>query len=333
MIRLFITLVSFFFLCFGSLYAEINLDPRGNRGVNNWTRYASIRLESKKTFFKAKEKIPVHIKIKNKGYQVIRIYPYSQTQQSFKLFLSDQHGKEILQKFNPISWNKQERGEQIFNIEQDELKEIILGVGESFERIIYLNDFYNASDFKNDQEYRLWLYYYPSQRNFFVRSENTILFRIAENAFPQEKFPSNKKRNTLSISPEETVYLFLSSEMQKNWPNHLKYINLKKYITAYNNYAARYLETAPEQRKFILEEFSAYLRTQPAASLKKFRIIRTEIERDEGGEIIDDGRHFVDVLGVRENINSLTRYEYRYTLEKENNGFWKIIYVDAKILP
>ena len=326
----------FFLLCFlcpAVLRAELNLDPRGDQSLNNWSRYASVRIEIERTRFGFGEDIPIHIKVKNSGYQTIRIYPYAKANQTFQFFLSDRQGREIPQQFNSAAWKKREKGSEIVNLKRQRIKEVIIGPEESFEKVLYLNDFY---DLKPKQDYRLWLYFYPGQSNIFVRSENLVTFRIDAN-LQQRKGGGSfflKKGTFLHLSPEETIYLFLSAEMQKNWPHYLKYLDLKKYITAYGHYAARYVEADPHQRELVLKEFSTFLVREPAAALKSFRLLDARPETTADGDLADKGRYLVSVMGVRKKGAYLNRYEYHYTLEAQvqPEGFWKIVHVQANLI-
>lgn len=334
-IRILILLFCCFF-CLKFLRAELNLDPRGDQSLNNWSRYGSLRLEIDRTRFSSDEDIAIRIKVKNRGYQTIRIYPYANPRQTFQFFLSDEQGREIPQQFDPEAWEKRERGSAIVDLKKQRVKEIILGPEESFEKILYLNDFY---DLEANRNYRLWLYFYPGknpgQSNFFVRSENLVTFYIDKKRSQKKYHAFPKEVEDLALSPEETVYLFLSAEMQKNWPHYLKYLDLKKYITAYNHYASRYLEAEPRERGFILEQFSTFLISEPAARLKSFRVLDAKPERGRDRTLIEDGRYFVRVMAVREKQAYLKRYEYIYALERQRRakGFWKIVHVEAKLIP
>ena len=325
-----LSFLSSFLLLPAMLYSESNLDPRGDQSLNHWSRYASVRLELERTRFSSGEEIPVQIKVENKGYQTIRIYPYAKPNQTFQFFLTDRQGREIPQDFDPIAWKKRERGSEIVSLQRERVKEIILGPKESFVKVLYLNDFY---DLKAKQNYRLSLYFYPGPGDLFTRSENLVSFRIEKERYKKRKSLSYTKEK-LELSPEETVYLFLSAEVQRNWPDHLKYLDLKKYITVYSAYASRYAEAENTEREFILEEFSTFLRSMPAGRLTKFRLLNAEaLEGLEGNFSRGSGsRYLVRVLGVREERSLLKRYEYRYTLEAQKGGFWKIIHIQAKLI-
>ena len=338
MLWFFLTVFLFsFYPASPSVEAVPKRDIRGDQTENYWSRYGRIRLSAEKTLFHSNEDIPIRIRAENQGSYVIRIYPSSLPESTFQLFLADHQGREVSQERNDLSSQKRENGLPTVNFQGHEIKEIILAPGEVFEKVLYLNDFYQL---KKGQEYRLSCYFYPDQRFvFFARSQNSLRIRIhaQDQSILTEGTEPYSRRGSLSLpqlslSPEETVYLFLSAEMQEKWENYLKYLDLPKYITSYQDFAASYAKTHPNQRPAMLERFAFFLTTQPADSLKKFRILDTTIERGPRGVPIEEGRTFVQAEGVREKNDYRVRYKYRYTLEAGKNGFWKIVHVEANLI-
>ncbi|MBI3394562.1 MAG: hypothetical protein HY042_01885 [Spirochaetia bacterium] len=111
-------------------------------------------------------------------------------------------------------------------------------------------------------------------------------------------------------------------------------MELRKYITAYDRFSARYVQSPDEDRPEILSEFSKYLTHHPADRLRRFKIVSQDRERSRDGEVIDGGRAFVKVQADREANGYNVTYEYTYTLEKADNadGFWRIVFVSARVL-
>ncbi len=312
-------------------------DIRGDQTENYWSRHGKIRLSAEKSLFHKHEDIPIRVRAENQGNYVIRIYPSSISESTFQLFLIDHLGNEVKQERNYLSKQNRENGLPTVNFQGQEIKEIILAPGEVFEKVLYLNDFYQL---KKGKEYRLSCYFYPDQRfSFFTRSQNSIRIQIHsqdQSILTERRKPYSQRVNQnlskLSLSPEETVYLFLSAEMQEKWENYLKYLDLSKFITSYQNFAASYAKTHPNQRPFVLEQFALFLTTHPADRLKKFRILETKIEKGPRGIPIEEGRTFVQAEGVREKNDYRVRYKYRYTLETGKSGFWKIVHVEASLI-
>jgi len=207
--------------------------------------------------------------------------------------------------------------------------------GESFQKTLCLNNYYR---FIPGTEYRVVGYFYPDfRRRFFVRTSNIERFRIDINR--EKYYRSHGEKNFYrdvvpALSPEETVYLFLSAELKKNWNNYMKYLNMRKFITAYDRFASKYTVASEREKPVILREFEKFLTGQPADRLISFQIIKKEFDRSDSGEIKVNGRAYVTVRAKRQSMGFSIVYHYRYVLERvrERYGFWKIVHVTAKII-
>lgn len=306
-------------------------DPRGDATINYWSRYATVELSANKVRYENGEDIPLQIKIKNTGYQVIRIYPDARPNTTFQVSVSDKQGREIPQKFNPKRYDQQKHGDLVIDQQGRQVKEIILAPNESFEKQISLLNFYKL---KPNQEYRVSVYFFPNrQHNLFVRSQNIVHLRLVPHkaSLVANITKTGEEPLQQALSPEETVYLFLSAEIQHKWGNYLKYIELPKFITCYSTYAARYVHATQVEKTIVLREFSEFLVSEPADHLKNFRILESYPERDTQGDIAEEGRYMVKALALREKGNYQVRYKYIYTLESQDNGFWKITHVNANL--
>jgi hypothetical protein len=320
------------------LAAETRRDMRGDESIDYWSRYGQVNLEFERVQFRAGEDIPLKFRVRNVGYQVIRIYPSSRPISTYRFLVTDRQGRELPVRFNQRSYNAREHGSRtVVDFQGDLTKEVILHPGETFEKSFYLNDFY---DLTPGAEYRVSAYFFPDQRfEYFVRSGDMNRIRIdARKTPPAPLLRDDEPGSSVArpqISPEETIFLFLSAEMRQNWKNYLKYLELPRYITAYDRYASQYVQSGSQERAEILREFATYLTGNPADRLVRFKVTGVEPERDAGGRIIADGRSFVKVLGVRDSDGFVLQYEYTYTLEPgggEDRGFWKIVYVEARLI-
>lgn len=317
-----------------SLFAEFDL--RGDRSINYFSRYGRTRLQLSKTLFEPGENIPVKFRIKNKGYTTIRIYPSFFTGKTFMFQVTDMAGRELTMLAEAWQDRTDERGEPIKQIFGDLVKEIILHPGESFEKEILLNKLYK---FEPGGEYRIRGYFYPDyRRKFFTATVNVIKVRLAtrgENNRGKELFNRELSYDSMpQLSPEETVYLFLSAEMRKNWKNYLKYLEIRKYITAYDRFASHFASASVIEKPRILKRFAMFLRGEPADSLKHFKIIKKEFDRTGSGEIKESGRAYITVHAERESKGYSVLFNYVYSLERVRNspGFWKITHVTANII-
>ncbi|MBI3394563.1 MAG: hypothetical protein HY042_01890 [Spirochaetia bacterium] len=147
-------------------------DARGDATVNVWSRYAEVALDFDRTMYRVGEDIPVRFRVSNTGTQVIRVYPSNDPARTFQFMVTDKTGREIPMQFDKPRFQKRENGDKtVVSLQGDRSKEIILHPGETFEKRVFLNDFYRLPP---GSEYRITGYYYPDARqNMFVRSRNT----------------------------------------------------------------------------------------------------------------------------------------------------------------
>ena len=310
-------------------------DVRGVPTINQFSRYGEATLKFRKTLYEPGEKIPVTFRIRNRGYTTIRIYPSLRPNRSFQFLVTDRNGREVPLRFNSAAHQRREHGRRTVNHLGEAVKEVILHPGESFQKVIFLNDFYQLEP---GRRYRIRGYFYPDARNgFFVRTVNMSLLRIARNRELNYRTRGSQDffRDSLpAISPEETVFLFLSAEMRRNWRNYMKYLDLRKYIMAYDRFASKYAAASQLEKPILLRRFERFLTGEPADRLKSFRITKKEFDRSENGEIIPGGRAYITVRAERRNESFSLFYNYRFVLEhsRVREGFWKIVYVTAEIV-
>lgn len=315
-------------------------DARGDETVDYWSRYARAELALERSLFRGGDDIAVRFRVSNTGVRALRIYPQDGPNRTWQLMVTDRQGRELPLEFNAASYARREHGNQrIEDLYGSPVREVILQPGETLERMLYLNDFFRLSP---GGEYRLIGYFYPDARNeFVVRSSVTLSLRIrsaqsaAHGAAPGRFQAPDGSAQQMGLSAEETVYLFLSAEMQRNWENYLKYVELSRYITSYDRFSSRFARAQEAERPSILEEFAAYLCGDPADRLRRFRILSAEPERDEDGATMMDGRMFVRASALREAEGYSAQYEYTYTLERARGGeagFWKIVQVEARLI-
>ena len=314
-----------------ALSSEARRDPRGDYTINHWSRYTRIELTSAKGRYAPGESIPIRFRIKNIGYQNLRIYPHAAPNKSFRFLVLDPEGREVPPRLHAKDYPSQQK--RIVNLAGDPVKEIILAPGEAFERKIDLALYYKLLP---GRSYRIKGYFWPDARfaEVFLRSENLLRLRVLKEGHRPVRRSNLYTRNPSEpiLSPEETVYLFLSAEMRRNWKNYLKYLDLRRFITAYDRFAARYVQAAPADKQDVIRDFQEYLISEPSDRLQKFRILSSEPERSADGRIPQQGRFFVKVAALRSASGFSSRYEYTYTLEKKTdkgNLYWQIVYVEA----
>ncbi len=307
----------------GSVFAERTTNARGDESINTVRRYTTVDLHVEHYRFEPGKSIVLKFQIKNSGYQTIRIYPFEPAEKTYQFEVLDSSGYEL----RPVSYQDSGRDMErkaVVNLSGQHVREIILQPGESFEKTIDLSNYY---DFKPGQTYRITGYFFPDARhNVFLRSRDSVELHINDRKSKYMFDRPELEEEQAGLSPEETVYLFLSAEMRRNWKNYLKYLDLGRYITSYDRFSGRYASAAPPDRRRILQEFSRYLTADPTDRLRRFKITGTRRT-----EVAD--RAEVTVEALRMSGGYRVAYEYTYTLERsEREGFWKIIHVVARVL-
>ncbi|MBL8020180.1 MAG: hypothetical protein JNM27_10990 [Leptospirales bacterium] len=314
------------------LFAETRPDMRGDATVDDVSRYVDVRLDLDRILYSPGQDIPVRYRVTNRGYRIFRLFPNEDARRSFQFLVEDKAGHEITPIEKPRTMRREDGGKPVRDLVGNAVKEIILHPGETFEKTIYLNDLY---DFKPGEEYRVCAYFKPeSDSEAVVRSRGWTRLRLER----VKQAPLAESQDVVGdpgqgLSPEETVYLFLSAELKKNWSHYLKHLDLTRYITSYDRYALQFAGASDLERPDIIRKFSTYLTTRPSDQLKRFRITRTDYEKDRDGELATRGNAKVTVQADRDSDGFQVRYEYVFTLVRaEQPGFWKIVHVSARVM-
>ncbi|MEQ8352256.1 MAG: hypothetical protein RH862_12275 [Leptospiraceae bacterium] len=316
-------ILTFLGLTTGSVFAEKTTNARGDESINTVRRYTSVDLHMEQYRFEEGKPIVLKFNIKNSGYQTIRIYPFEPAEKTYQFEVLDARGYELRPVAQKNSARDMER-KAVVNLAGQHVREIILQPGESFEKTIDLTDYY---DFQPGQTYRITGYFFPDARhNVFLRSRDSVELHINQRKSQYVFQRPELETEEAGLSPEETVYLFLSAEMRRNWKNYLKYLDLTRFITSYDRFSGRYASASAPDRRRILQEFARYLTADPTDRLRRFRITGTRQT-----DVAD--RSEVTVEALRMSAGYRVAYEYTYTLERsEREGFWKIIHVVARVL-
>ncbi|GBF49005.1 hypothetical protein LPTSP4_05120 [Leptospira ryugenii] len=310
------------------LYAFPDRDARGESIENFLALQGKIHLELPKRNFEERERIALEYSIRNTGKEVVRIFPAGDYRYSFQILIKDGEDRLLAPLEDPEFHDPiLKRRTTIVNLVGDANKEIILHKGESFSRTIYLDELYA---FEPGKKYYVTGYFYPNytedKRNF-LRSENTVSFLLQSR--PKEKVSSLIQlpgQEITKLSPEETLFLFLGSEMKKNWEGHFKWIHFPEYILNYDRFSTIYSESPVGEREAIIQEFKEYLTSSPSGVLKYFKILSVEYPS------VRDARVLVYVERMQGRFKS--RYEYQYSLHLDMNdrsALWQIKNVLVKV--
>ncbi|MBU43725.1 MAG: hypothetical protein CMN76_10935 [Spirochaetaceae bacterium] len=307
-----------------ALLAERTTNARGDESINTVKRYTTVDLHLDQYRFEAGKPIVLKFQITNSGYRTIRIYPFEPAEKTYQFEVLDSAGYELQPARRDHNSAMDKERKAVVNLSGQNVREIILQPGESFEKTIDLSKHF---DFRPGETYRITGYFFPDARhNVFLRSRDSVELQIKERKSQYLFQRPELEAEEAGLSPEETVYLFLSAEMRRNWKNYLKYLDLPRYITSYDRFSGRYASANAPDRHQILQEFSRYLTADPTDRLRRFRITGTRRT-----DVAD--RAEVTVEALRMSAGYRVAYEYTYTLERaEREGFWKIIHVVARVL-
>ncbi|MCZ8342808.1 MAG: hypothetical protein O9301_07235 [Leptospira sp.] len=314
----------FLFLSLGifvtGLHSFPDRDARGNRVENFIALQSKIEIHLGKRAYASGERIPLQFSVTNTGKEVLRFFPSFDSRYSFQILVKDENDRVVPPiedpEFNdPIL----KRRTTVVNLVGDQNKEIALHRQETFSKQIYLDEHYS---FAPNQKYFVVGYFYPNyteDKGAFLRSQNTATF-LFQNG--KDESITNQRRQFVdgaSVTPEETIFLFLGAEMKKNWESHFKWIDFSEYILGYDRFSAAFAESPLAERETIIEDFKEYLTESPSGVLKYFKVMNV----DYPGKF--DARVVVYVERMTGRFK--TRYEYIYSLKKDEgikNSLWQI---------
>lgn len=308
-----------------SLQAYPKRDVRGEMSENFFKSQARISLKLRKQLYSEEDSIPLQIRIKNEGPEVLKLYPNAlDWEHTYRLVLKDSDNRKIGEsdqdQLNPV----QTRRNHVENLVGAGVKEIILHPGETFTREVNLEQRFQLEPGK---KYFVTCYFYPNPSeapDTFVRANNTPYFHLKRKSY--ESFRPSFPEAEETLAPEEVVYLFLGAEMKKNWPRYFKWIYFPEYIHDYETFSETFDRAEPEEKAAVLEGFKKYLTESNSGVIKYYKVT--------GKRRITDEEYQVRVFVERELNRIPVRFEYIFTLRNDETtpaGLWKIFHVIAKV--
>lgn len=312
---------------FSVLYSFPRYDVRGNYSENYLHLQGKVKLKLKDNFFENGEDIKLDFTVKNFGKEPIRIFPGIEDYKTFQLVVTDENDDTVLIREDiRIKDKKQEKRSRIVNLTGNTIKEVVIHPNESFTRRFHLNELFQLEPGK---KYYITGYFYPNHsedKTAFLKSQNIAHFYLNKSKQEKHKKFQDSEIQTDGITPEEIIYLFLGAEMKKNWKNYFKYIYFPEYILSYSKFAKEYASQDDESKELVIEEFKNYLTESKAGRLKNYKVLSSQQ--------ISPNLTRVNVLVEREQNRATARYEYFFTLKKNEStqkGFWKITGLVAKV--
>ena len=276
-----------------------------------------IRMD-KSTYF-ADEDVIVQICVKNE----------SERKNYFEVCDTSDRESGNYTSFQPVAYDMMGREAEIvvpYKVQNKNINDIVrnldkrtveLAPGETFIHAVNLKDIFA---FKLNTPYRLQSLVYPSiEEGIMIKSDNELLFKIIEEK--RSNKPSEIDAIKRIVMPKEVISLTLTAEMNKDWDNYIKYIDIEKYINAFPEFIQIYERANFDDKSRIEKDFIRHLTRDRDDYLLSYNIIKQEIENNR--KIA-----YVDVETSRFGIRWSHRYRYRYTLEQYKN-MWLITDLDA----
>ena len=204
---------------------------------------------------------------------------------------------------------------------------VTLDPGEIFSHAMAINSIYKI---EKDVPYRI--------RSFFVPDAITGLEVIKSNnelsAIMTDRGSRNVKSGIIrekperiadrTMSPSEVIAIHLLAEKNRDTEKYIKYIDVPKYINSYSDYVRVYQLADDEEKRSVEEDFINFLSRERDDYILDFKIVQEEVENNQKIS-------YVDVVAERFGARKPKWYQYRFSLEKDNNH-WLITGLEATIM-
>ncbi|MDH5721656.1 MAG: hypothetical protein OEZ13_13715 [Spirochaetia bacterium] len=321
-------------VCSISIYSEnkSKYDSRGNLTENFSSRGIEFFIISDKRRYLLTEDIVLKMKLQNNGEYPVTLYMHRNYLKNFTLIARDPAGKSAPAKNIAYFKEYQDYKDTFFHeytATNFHSRAIVLKTGESLERSIRLHDIVRIEK-NNDNitRYDISAYFYPNpeQSPFFISSENNLSIYISKEKNYLTKTPTVNmpafRIKKVNITAKETVYLALSAEYKKDWPNFFKYISFRDIIKDYPEFARRYMRAEEHEKHIIINEFSEYLMNRKTHNLVKFEIL---------SENPDNNIAKVQVKALRTVEGFKREFSYSYYLTRADN-LWYITGIEATLI-
>jgi len=300
-------------------------DHRGEVTENFTSSQLSVRLSLSERSFKEGDRVPLTVQISNLGIEPVRFFPSNLSHETYQIFLEDKDHRLVAAKEESFPFSGLKRRNHIEDIAGIHKKEVILHKGEHFSRTFYLDELFQI---RGPGEYLAKVFFFPNakeSKDFFLRSENQPIFFLEPRGRSRELSQSlSPMGDEVGVTPEEVIFLFLGSELKKNWESHFKWIDFSEYILSYDKYSASYSNANPGEKSLILEDFRKFLSEGPSGQLKFYKVLSVDYPSSKDAK--------VQVYIERSMQRYTQRYEYTYTLKKiENATQWKIQNLYVKV--
>ena len=304
-------------------------DLRGNFSENYVSQGLKFTIHSDRNRYSTGEKIVIQCKISNTGIYPITLYMHEDYIRNFTLVVRNPAGQSM--PMRDIHYYHKETAKQTYYGDytgtRHRSRAIILQPGESLIRDLVLNDVVQLDKMTGAiNRLEVMAYFYPNieqAAELYVPSSNEYLLYVDTYSDRTDALAQSQDFHSLplAVQPKEVIYLALTAEYLKDWPNFFKYIDLHEYIRDYPEYARQFMQSPPENRAAVLEGFKKYLIGNNNHKLVRFEVVSEELS---------SGGAEVKVKATRE-IDGFERdFVYTYYLSPREN-LWQISGVDSQL--
>jgi len=328
-IKLFILL---FFTTLAYSQNQPKYDSRGNLTENFSSRSIEFYIVSDKRRYLSTEDIILKMRLTNNGEYPVTLYMHRNYLRNFTIIARNPAGKSLparnIAYFKEYKDYKDTFFHEYTSTNYDS-RAIVLKKGESLERSVKLQDIVridNSSKIKTRYDISAYFYPNPEQSPHFINSENNLSIYISKEKNYLAKaeninMPAFRIKKVI-LTPKETVYLALSAEFKKDWPNFFKFLSFRDIVKDYPDYARRYMQAEEHEKHIIINEFTEYLMNRHTHKLKKFEILEETAEKNTAQ---------VKVKALRIIEGFKREFSYSYYLTRADN-LWYITGIEATLM-
>lgn len=315
-------------------------DPRGSESENFSSRDAVFEISSNKTRYGQNERIPLKLVIKNRGFHPLTIYLHRNILRNFTMVVRHPSGKSLPVKAEYYHDDTQDYRDPFFynyTATNFHSRSITIQPGESFKRIMYLDDMVELSQVQEKKErFIISGYFYPNPEQspaLFLPSLNKFtVYRDNHHYKPvdeiiSEQAPEFSPRRP-GLDPKEVVFLTLSAEYTADWPNYFKYMSLREIIRDYPEFARNYMLAEDYKKPSVLDSFRRYIMQRETHKLVKFKVVKEETT-DRGHSNRSTAQ--VQVKAVRKIDGFKREFLYTYYLS-QHNDLWLVTGIQSQAI-
>lgn len=264
-------------------------DHHGNMTENFSSSGLRLYISAPRLRFARNEDIHFSASLVNEGAYPITVYLHENPLKNFTIIARDQNGRSLNVKeemYYRFPDDYRDPHHTRFTGEMYPMRKLILHAGEKYEKKIRLADYVDWEGFPEHlSRLHITAHFYPNPvqaERYYLSSATSleVLYDRSREVIPERDNAIDASETPLAVSAREIVYLMLSAEYTKNWPQYFKYLSLKDVIRDYPEFLRLYAQSSTEEQAKALAEFRKYLSGRGLHRLIKFRVLANESRED-----------------------------------------------------